>query len=147
MGTGDGPGSDGRRHGGSGDGPAAADGTGEPAAGIDEYGRGEYDPVTGLYEWYEIPEGHAAQATGPSVDLEAVIDHDQDLIVADFAAVYGIRLHRTRNTDMTWREFLQLLIGLFADDSSRLGKREAAKARAAERDNHSTGGGDDVGTD
>lgn len=72
-------------------------------------GRGGFDPVTGLWDYYEQPED-----TGSSVTWEEILAH-WGLLVADFAEHYGIRLH-TRPA-MTWAEFQVLVEGLLAMQS------------------------------
>lgn len=106
MGGGPRPGSTGRR----------SDG-GQPesgVAGIEQYGRGQRDPASGLYEWYELPDGHsAAQAEGSTLSVLTLCEQ-WDLVVSDFASEYGIRLHVE---DPTWAEFLTLVRGLLSTDS------------------------------
>lgn len=75
----------------------------------DEYGRGEYDPATGLYEYYDRPR----QAEGSPVTWEEILDQFP-LIIADFASEYGIRLHRE---SLTWAEFRHLVYGLLQTQS------------------------------
>ena len=77
-------------------------------------GRGNRDPVTGTFEWYEFPDGHAAtQAEGSVVSILTLCDQ-WDLVVADFASEYRIRLARE---PVSWPEFRTLLTGLLATDS------------------------------
>ena len=99
------PGSTGRLDGGE---PAAAQGI----EALDQYGRGEKDPDTGLWEWYEdVPQELGARATGFS--LLALCER-WDLLVADFASEYGIRV---ATAGLSWREFRSYLTGLLACDS------------------------------
>lgn len=107
MGGGAGPGSGGRRDGGQPQSDLEA---------LDQYGVGEKNPVTGLYENYDIPEGHAANRVdegGTPVEWETLIGQ-WPLIVADFASEYGVRLP---GSSMRWPEFQWLLHGLFAADT------------------------------
>lgn len=52
----------------------------------DEYGHGDYDPETGLYEWYELPEEVTAPQALTWIDLLG----QWDLIEADLHEHYGI---------------------------------------------------------
>lgn len=72
----------------------------------DPTGRGEYDPATGLWDYYETAEG-------AGLTWEAILDH-WGLIVADFADYYTIRLHRD---PVTWAEFKAYVAGLLAVES------------------------------
>jgi hypothetical protein len=89
--------------------------TGSGLDGIEQYGRGEKDPVTGLYDWYDLPEGHEAHA-GQGKEVRLVDLFEQwPLLVADFADCH-IRLHRERDS-LTWAEFKDVLVGLLQSDS------------------------------
>jgi hypothetical protein len=94
-------------------------------AAIAQFGVGEPDPDTGIYPCYDIPEGHAAKATGKGFEwsYQEITEHWQ-LIEADFLSEYGIRLHRERRS-MPWREFDMCVNGLMAADS-RIFRRLAA---------------------
>lgn len=81
---------------------------------IDRYGVGEKDPITGLYESYDLPEGHEAHG-GETVAWQAILTR-RPLLVADFASEYGIRLNGEMDR-MTWREFADLTVGLLAADT------------------------------
>jgi hypothetical protein len=83
-----------------------ADRTGDPDPGA----HGIYDHVTGLSDFYEQDDGDQ----GSAVTWEEILGH-WDLLVADFAEHYGIRLH-TRPR-MTWAEFRSLVAGLLAVES------------------------------
>lgn len=118
MGVGHRPGSTGRRDGGQ---PQTAQGSGLEA--IAQYGRGEKDEATGLYDWYDLPPGVAEPQTGDGDGGIRVLElvGEWELVVADFASEYGIRL---ATADLTWREFLAYLAGLLSVDS-RLRRRFA----------------------
>lgn len=112
MGGGHRPGTSRRRSGGEG---SAADG-------IDQYGRGDYDPATGLYEWYEYPDDHPARKAEGQVSGEGGgvtwvdLTEQWGLIEADWASEY----HRLLSDDyrsMTSRHFEALVRGLFAADT------------------------------
>jgi hypothetical protein len=92
---------------------------GQPLEGLealDTYGIGAKDPVTGLYENYDIPAGHPAnrlEEAGEAIAWPAIAEQ-WPLIVADFASEYGVRLP---DVVMRWPEFEWLVSGLFAVDS------------------------------
>ena len=89
-----------------------------PAVDIDQYGRGEYDPVTGLFEWYEVPPEQQAriEAAGERVtwgrllDLWGLVEADlQDRgIDVDDRALMGAR---------SWRWLRTRIRGLLSTDS------------------------------
>ena len=88
-------------------------------AAIEQYGRGEKDPVTGYYDWYDLPEDHAAHGgQGPQEVRFLDLIEQWPLVVADFADL-GVRLHQERDS-LTWAEFHSLLSGLLLDPTSRL---------------------------
>lgn len=88
-----------------------SEGTSRDAA---QYGRGTQDPLTGLFEWYEFPEGFIDQvAGGEGLSLLTLLEQ-WPLIECDFQSEYGIRLGAT---DLSWREFRTRMTGLFATDS------------------------------
>ena len=100
------------------------DGAGEEGGldAIAEYGRGRYDPETGLYEHYEIPDHHPARRTAREghrgeftlTDLIA----QWELLEPDFHQVYGADLDECRHK--SWRWFRVRLHGLMSDPSTRL---------------------------
>ena len=106
MGIGAAPGSAGRHGGGL-------------AAGIDaiaEFGVGDQDPDTGLFEHYEIPEGHDARtAQGEGVSWRRIVEN-WALLEADWRSEFGEWL-APRWSSMTWREFAVGVSGLLACDS------------------------------
>ncbi len=55
---------------------------------IAQYGRGERDPISGVYEWYEIPQGNPARG-GQLVGWPEILTH-WPLIEADLHSEYGI---------------------------------------------------------
>jgi hypothetical protein len=86
---------------------------------IAEFGRGEVDPETGLFDWYDIPPGHAArrvvdEGERGSVTILEVVEQ-WELLVADFRSEYGIGL--ALGEPVPWREFRPLVAGLLACDS------------------------------
>lgn len=116
MGDGGSPGTD-SRHG---------DG-GQPVDRLAEYDRlgfgvGRRDPVTGIYEVYDVPEWYKAKRRHEAAASEgggipwAEIFAQWGLLVADFASEYRIRL-TTDIRCMTWREFKQLTRGLLAAET------------------------------
>lgn len=105
------PGSRGRHSGG-----VPADGDGLDV--LDQFGVGERNPLTGLYDTYNIPTG---QQVNGAEGGTAEVSWDQilgcfDLIVPDFASEYGVRLVEVRAT-MRWGEFRTLLLGLLSTNS------------------------------
>ena len=88
-------------------------------AAIEQYGRGEKDPETGVYDWYDLPDDHAAHSGQGRQEVRFLDLIEQwPLVVADFADV-GVRLHRERDS-LTWAEFHSLLSGFLLDPTSRL---------------------------
>ena len=74
----------------------------------DPTGRGLYDAATGLYEWYDVPEGQ-----GDAVTWEQILNHFP-LIIADLASEYGVRVHQET---LMWAEFRDLVHGLLQTES------------------------------
>ena len=103
---------------------------------IEEYGRGEKDPETGLYDWYDLPAGVAQPETQHGGVSVLDLCEEWDLLVADFASEYGIRV---RTADLSWREFTAYLTGLMSCDS-RLARRFTPTD-----DDTNEAGGDDGG--
>jgi hypothetical protein len=98
---------------------SAAPGQPGAAAGSwrDRYGRGARDPVSGLYEWYEIPEDLARQRDGEAVSWEAILSH-WTLIEADLQQQYGIDVEdRALMRGRTWRWLRLRIVGLLNTDS------------------------------
>lgn len=97
-------------------------GAGDGATGLDaiaQYGKGELDPATGLFEWYDLPPDHAARrivedGSQGSVTILSVVEQ-WELLVADFRSEYGIGL--ALGEPLAWREFRPLVVGLLATDS------------------------------
>lgn len=108
MGDRPGPGSA-RRHDGGAPGDAGLDA-------IAQYGRGDYDEATGLYEWYDLPSDHSAKRRqGGEVAWRSLIEQ-WALLEADWSSEYGERLARVWPS-LTWREFRTGVAGLLACDS------------------------------
>jgi hypothetical protein len=86
---------------------------------LDQYGRGEYDPATGLYEWYEdapdILTGKAEVIAWPRIFEQWA------LVEADFHSSYGVDLSIAYRS-VSWRWFAVRVLGLMADPSSRLAR-------------------------
>lgn len=97
-------------------------------AAIAQYGYGRQDPLTGRYEGYDIPPGHAAKTkAGQEVPVTwPEILASFDVLIQDFAAEYGIRLAAEFGS-MTWAEFATFAVGLLARDS-RLARKFAPPA-------------------
>lgn len=82
-------------------------------------GRGEYDPVTGLYEWYEggLPPASQAQRQGKRVTRTALLEQ-WPLVEADFQDTYGLDLDAPGlMRERSWRWFQTRLYGLLSADS------------------------------
>jgi hypothetical protein len=58
---------------------------------IDDYGSGEYDEETGLYEFYDIPEGIDPTETKEELTWPGLLAH-WHLIEADIHDCYGLNL-------------------------------------------------------
>ncbi|HON76804.1 MAG TPA: hypothetical protein PLQ23_16840, partial [Dermatophilaceae bacterium] len=105
LGGGPGPGSAGRH-----------DGGGSGLAAIHKYGGGEYDPVTGLWEYYEFPPGHEARGQeAEEVSWRDLLDQ-WVLLEADWLSEYHERLSAVWAA-LSWREFVVGVVGLFAADT------------------------------
>lgn len=86
-----------------------------PREGLDaiaQYGRGEFDELTGTYEWYEVPPEVAGRRT--TADWGEVIARF-DLLAFDFQRHLNLRLTTVLRTH-TWREFVALVSGLLSID-------------------------------
>lgn len=95
------------------DGVRESAGTKQGSKTLDEYGRGDYDEATGLYEWYEdVPE----EVTGGKPISWVDLFKAWKLIEADFNSEYGINLERELR-HMSWRRFAVLVTGLLNADT------------------------------
>lgn len=95
---------------------------GSPGAGpvdIDQYGRGDYDPDTGLYEWYDIPPEQLRQFDSPGDSLTwPVLFERWALIEADLHEVYGIDLDDEHlMATRTWRWLRTRIAGLISTNT------------------------------
>lgn len=87
------------------------------AAGVDaiaEYGWGDLDPATGLYEGYDLPSGFLAPK-GDGVPWTSLMA-DWALVEHSFHAVLGVDLDAVRRS-RSWRWFTVRLRGLLATDT------------------------------
>lgn len=85
---------------------------------LDQFGVGQRDPLTGLYESYDIPTGHrllTAEGEGRKVTWVEIFDN-WDLIIPDWSAEYGHRLVAVKD-EMRWPEFRAHLLGLLSADT------------------------------
>jgi hypothetical protein len=102
--------------------PPGSGAPGEPAGAPgehpeDQYGRGERDPVTGLYEWYEFPEQIRRQRAGEAVPWETLLTH-WSLIEADLHSEYDIDVEdRQLMRHRSWRWLETRIVGLLAADT------------------------------
>lgn len=95
--------------------PGGPQGSGEDWR--EPYGRGRKDPVSGLYEWYEIPDEVAQRERGEGVSWGQILQHWR-LIEADLASEYGVDVEdRALMRARSWRWLETLLIGLLAADT------------------------------
>ncbi len=68
---------------------STAPGEDDRADGIEQYGWGERDPVTGLFEGYDIPDTKWSQIRGRAAGWREILPH-LGVIDVDMHAVYGI---------------------------------------------------------
>jgi len=85
---------------------------GAPNGDPDPYGRGEFDPETGLSEWYDYPEGHAE--TG-GLTWAKILTH-WNLIEADLQDA-GIDIDSGILKRRTWRWLAVRISGLLSVES------------------------------
>jgi hypothetical protein len=91
----------------------------------DKYGRGWKDPVTGDYEWYDIPEAEKEDATEDPVTWNQLLGH-WNLIVPDLLAEYRVDVYdRQLMKTRPWSWLEALIIGLLDKTSTRLWKQVA----------------------
>ena len=93
-------------------------GDSDDLAALDRYGIGERNPVTGLYESYDIPTGHrllSDEEEGTAVSWQQILEC-WDLVIPDWSSEYGHRLVAVKN-EMFWSEFRAHLIGLLSADT------------------------------
>jgi hypothetical protein len=95
----------------SGDSPSRAES-------LDKYGRGQYDPASKLYEWYEVPPDKLAEAEGQGspVTWEAILER-WALIEADLHSEYGIDLDDPVTRGRRWRWLRVRIAGLLSADT------------------------------
>jgi hypothetical protein len=94
---------------------------GEPGAtprnGIQAYGRGEYNPRAGIYEWYEAPESVFEQASRPTLTWLTIFEH-WALLEADLHQHYGIDLgDKALLRSRDWRWLRVRIVGLCSIES------------------------------
>jgi hypothetical protein len=89
---------------------------------IAQYGIGQRDPLTGLYEAYDIPAGHAAAQTqtpgerkGKPVTWPELIGQ-WSLLECDFGTQYGVELEDAIKI-RTWRWFRVKCEGILAAET------------------------------
>lgn len=95
---------------------------------LDQFGRGEKDPVTGLYEWYDYG---TQQVTASGVGWSELIA-EWRLIDIDFAKTYGVDLDDNLHRPFRW--FAARVAGLLSFPDTLL--------RARFRDDEPTSEGD-----
>lgn len=92
--------------------PGADPGAGDGLDAIAQYGRGDYDELTGTYEWYDVPPDVTAERK--TADWGAILTR-LDLLAFDMQRHLGLRLTEVLRTH-TWREFVVLVQGLLGVD-------------------------------
>ena len=71
---------------------------------LDQYGRGNKDPNTGIWDWYEEVPREVIAPTGTPVSWPAILDQ-WGLIEALFHSTYGVDLSKVHRTE-SWRWFV-----------------------------------------
>ncbi|GGO54100.1 hypothetical protein GCM10012286_63070 [Streptomyces lasiicapitis] len=80
-------------------------------------GRGEYDEVSGLHEWYEWPAGTGPRTAQASLTWPQLLDQ-WPLIEADLHEAYGVDVgHRRLMRARSWRWLRVRVLGLLSADS------------------------------
>ena len=80
----------------------------------EQYGRGNRDPVTGLYEWYEIPPEVREYEDQPELGWLDLLAH-WTLIEADLHSEYGIDVEdRALIRARSWRWLQARILGLLS---------------------------------
>lgn len=87
------------------------------AAALDRYGRGEYDPITELWDEYEIPQDKWEAIGAPALTWEQLFER-WHLVECDFHSEFGVDLDepgllRSRS----WRWFRARIAGLVSADT------------------------------
>lgn len=111
-----------------------AGGSAQAAAGpvdLDQYGRGDYDPDTGLYDWYDVPPEQLRRLEHHADGLTwAALFERWALVEADLHQLYGIdiddpALMGARN----WRWLRTRIIALQSTSESRLWRSQQPRRR------------------
>lgn len=84
---------------------------------FEKYGQGEKNPVTGLYEWYDLPPG-IARGQGDPVTWPEIVEQWR-LLEFDFHAILRVDLSDTLKV-RSWRWFELRVQGLLASRHSLL---------------------------
>lgn len=107
--------------------PPGSTGPGEPgpaSSGSPEWwnerGRGEYDPDTGIWEWYELDDSEQRKVAGqetPPITWAEILSHWVEL-ECDLQSVYGIDIDdRWMLRRKSWRWLETRILGLLDIDS------------------------------
>lgn len=89
---------------------------------LSRYGRGEFDPETGLYEWYEIPSDVYRQVTGQVITWSEILTR-WSLVEADLHETYGLDIGDAELlANRSWRWLRVRLIGLVYGSETRLSR-------------------------
>ena len=80
----------------------------------DQYGRGRRDPVTGLYEWYDIPPEVRQAEEAPELTWDSLLQH-WALIEADLHQEYQVDVEdRALMRARSWRWLETRILGLLS---------------------------------
>ncbi len=110
------------------DGPDAAGASGPEEDWREKWGRGQRNPVTGDYEWYEIPEAEKESSSGEALTWGQLLGR-WDLIVPDLLSEYGVDAgDRALLKARRWSWLEALIVGLLDKTTTRL-SRHIAKER------------------
>lgn len=83
----------------------------------DEYGRGDYDEATGLYEWYEAPQEEVDKHNGSttSITYTELLGHWR-ILEGTFHQTFGVDLAEVWHRK-SWRWFTARIATLLAGDN------------------------------
>lgn len=95
------------------------------ASSLEEYGRGELDPETGLYEWYELPAELQPGTEQTQVNWNQILDR-WSLVEADLHEQYGIDLSSGVLRKRSWRWLRTRIYGLLSANT-RLNRSLSSK--------------------
>lgn len=92
------------------------------AAGWDAYGRGHRDPITGLYEWYDVPETERPPE-GPQLTWHDLTRYPRWLLVEADLQDCGVDIDdRALMRSRTWRWLQVRIVGLLYKPETRIAR-------------------------